>query len=98
MKHIPGQCSNLGLIQGSDRCEIRLSEKGHYDHQSAIVKGSNAEANAARLALAWNCHQDLIDALTEALACLTADSDSEEQYATEIAQARAALSKVGGVK
>ncbi len=69
---------------------------------AAPVGSLEDAANLARLALAWNCHQDLVEALT-ALHKAAEEKTGETvagntPYALAIFQARSALAKVGGEK
>lgn len=48
-------------------------------------------ANAALIVTAVNSHAALLAACKAALACLTMDSDSEEDYAPEIKKLRSAI-------
>lgn len=51
--HTPGPWTNLGKIHGlENRHEIRINQKGDWDLQNAVVKGSNAESNARLIAQA----------------------------------------------
>jgi hypothetical protein len=62
---------------------------------------SERDANAHRLALAWNCHEQMLEALSECLDELeylmkASDSDYARPSESTITQVRAAIAKATG--
>ncbi len=93
MKHTPGQIvvSDHPFINGIKALR----------NESGNLIAECTEANAARLALAWNCHQDLIEALQAAERWVGMYEGKEGHDAAARAMLetiRAALAKVGGGK
>ncbi len=87
---------------------LRVVSPDGTDTPIAITRHGEQQANAARLALAWNCHEELVEALKASEAyitelCKRTGDSSDTWAATTIAGnaqklARAALAKVGGGK
>ncbi len=80
--------------QGQEICAIHAA-----DESGRRVSKQEAQANAARLALAWNCHDELVEALRKCKAIVenkdmppSARMELVRDYATPV------LAKVGGLK
>lgn len=107
MNHTPGQIevSHPGGQTTQAGRRVTLTINGNIIADCDWNSPGDNEETAARLARAWNCHQDLIDALQDLLEADEAICDNTGSKADQamsriaaIDQARAALAKVGGEK
>lgn len=86
-KFTPGPWT-LGLETDNERAQV-ISQDGQH---IAYVECDPVPANARLISAA----PELLGALEDCLVCLNADSDMQEDCATEIAMARAAIAKAKG--
>lgn len=63
------------------------------DDDDLAVARDNARDNAARIAHTWNCHDELLSALEQALACMDAPGFDREWQNEVCATGRAAITK-----
>ncbi len=98
-KHTPGQISISGIAGDNN---LMAQVNGQRRTIAVLVgwtdiEAKTFEANKARLALAWNCHDELVGALKALILAWDNDADGKIGVAV-VNDARAALSKVGGGK
>lgn len=97
-KHTPGRLSTRHGLSASDPRWILENDESFV----AVTTGGNNEANAKRLALCWNSHDDLLEALQNLVEAdlhadgeglwNIADSDTEDGESA-VKAARAAIAK-----
>ncbi len=86
-KHTPGQIESLWTAEEHAADKIK--------HEAIAL----AQSDPKRTILAWNCHEELVEALKGALfalgECSVGKEKLSELFPVKVAAARAALSKVG---
>ena len=99
MKHTPCKlCAIYGSLFIGER--VRLSDKtvvriASTDRNEPTISGSERDANATRLALCWNMHDELVEALKDCTESLKRLPDTDGAYrVTCLQQARAVLAKL----
>ncbi len=86
-KHTAGELKYIGDPNG---------EYGLYPEGGKFIAKVDSKANAARLALCWNSHDELLDALQNLMNGIQAGhvtSDHDETFADACTRATAALKK-----
>ena len=95
-EHTKGELRAEGIYLTKDG---RTFARMHTGPGPSYSAGVEEKANAARLALCWNCHDDLVAALDQLLhETVEAGFATAEDYGwpKSIADARAALAKARG--